>query len=245
MNKSVLFLSFALLLSACSTIPADSSLFKLKYRELMSNSALEGAAVDVEQFKTLEDLASNRKERMLAALAVAYAYYKDQQFDAAVERLEAFIRDYPAYPRMDYVLYLRALATKAQGKQEFNEAVSDISVRPAYPEKLRTAYRYFVDLVTRYPKSEYSAQALNFMKNIRTNLAAYELFAARYDLLEKRFNEVVRRSQYVLEFYKDTPVIAQAYELQARAYRAMGKPEMAEEVERRQKRAEREAAAGS
>jgi len=242
MNKFILFLLLALSLSACMTIPADSSLFKIKYKQLMKNAGAEATAVDIEQFRQLRDMASTDEEQMQAELALAYAYYKDQQFDASIEQIESFIRNYPTYPHLDYVLYLRALATKAQGKQEFTQAISNISAKAPYPEKLRLAYTYFVDLITRYPKSNYSAQALNFMKNIRTNLAAYELFVARYDLVKGRYREVVRRTEYIVEFYKGTPVVNDAYELQARAYREMGKVKKAEEVELRRKQAEQASA---
>ncbi len=242
MNKFILFLLLALSLSACTTIPADSSLFKIKYKELMKNAGAEVAAVDIEQFKELRDMASTDKEQMQAELALAYAYYKDQQFDSSLRQIESFIRNYPAYPHLDYVLYLRALVTKAQGKLEFTRAVSNISANVSYPESLRLAYAYFADLITRYPKSEYSAQALNFMKNVRTNLAAYELFVARYDLVKGRYEEVIRRTEYIVEFYNGTPVVNDAYELQARAYREQGKLKKAEEVESRRKQAERSSA---
>lgn len=235
MNKLILFLFFTLFLPACTTIPADSSLFKIKYNELMNRAGAETAVIDIDQFKELENLVTTDEQQMQAELALAYAYYKDLQFDVSIEHLEAFIRNHPLYPHLDYVLYLRALATKAEGKQEFTQAVSNISTNVPYPEKLRLAYTYFIDLITRYPKSEYSAQALNFMKNIRTNLAAYEMFAARYELVEGRHKEVIRRTKYVLEFYNGTPVVNEAYELQAKAYRAMGKVKKAEEVERRQR----------
>ncbi len=238
MKKIILFLSLLLLLPACTTIPADTSLFEIKYTELMKNANSDTPAIDIEQFKTLLDMASSDKEQMQAELALGYAYYKDQQFELSVEYLEAFIINHPSYPHLDYVLYLRALSTKAQGKLEFSEAISNIASNAHYPEKLRLSYTYFVDLITRYPKSEYSAQALNFMKNIRTNLAAYEMFIARYELVEGRHSEVIRRSKYVQEFYKDTPVIDEAYELQAKSYRAQGKIKKAEEVERQQRQLE-------
>ena len=242
MNKFILFLFLALSLSACTTIPADSSLFKIKYNELMKKAGAEAAVIDIEQFKQLRDMASTDQEQMQAELALAYAYYKDQQFETSIEQLETFIRKYPAYPHLDYVLYLRALATKAQGKLEFTQAVRDISAKAPYPERLRLAYTYFVDLISRYPKSEYSAQALNFMKNIRTNLAAYELFVARYDMVKGQYKEAIRRTEYIIEFYKGTPVVNDAYELQARAYRELGQIKEAEKVERRQKQAEQSSA---
>ncbi len=239
MNKLILILCLILLLPACTTIPADSSLFKIKYKELMTKAGTEPAVIDIDEFRELQDLASTDKERGQAELALAFAYYKDSQFDVSVEHLETFIRNYPSYPHLDYVLYLRALATKAQGKLEFTQAINDISANAPYPEKLRLAYTYFVDLITRYPKSKYSAQALNFMKNIRTNLAAYEMFIARYELAQGRYSEALRRSKYVIEFYKDTPVVNQAYELQIKTYKQMGRPEKAKEVERKQKQLER------
>ncbi|HEB55872.1 MAG TPA: outer membrane protein assembly factor BamD [Gammaproteobacteria bacterium] len=242
MNKLILFLSLTLLLPACTTIPADSSLFKIKYNTLMKKAETEAAVVDIEQFKKLDNLASTDKEHMQAELALAYAYYKNRQFDLCIKKIEAFSRKYPAYPHLDYVLYLRALATKASGKQQFLKSVSHISANTSYPEKLRLAYTYFVDLITRYPKSEYSAQALNLMKNIRTNLAAYEIFVARYALVQGQYKEVIGRTEYVLEFYKGTPVMDEAYELQAKAYRALGKVKKAAEVERQRKQAEQSSA---
>ncbi|HEB85513.1 MAG TPA: outer membrane protein assembly factor BamD [Gammaproteobacteria bacterium] len=238
MNKLILFLSLALLLPACATIPADSSLFKVKYTALMKKTNTEAMVINIKQFKELENLASTDRQRMQAALALAYAYYKNRQFDTCVKQIEDFSRKYPSYPHLDYVLYLRALATKAAGKQQFMKAVSHVSANTPYPEKLRLAYTYFVDLITRYPKSEYSARALNLMKNIRTNLAAYEMFIARYALVEGQDKEVIRRTEYILEFYKGTPVMNEAYELQAKAYRALGKDKKAEEVERQRKQAE-------
>ncbi len=238
MNKLILFLSLALFLPACTTIPANSSLFKVKYNALMEKTRNEAAAIDIKQFKDLKNLASTKKEQMQAELALAYAYYKNSQFDTCVKQIENFAHKYPSYPQLDYVLYLRALATKASGKQQFIKAVHNISKNTHYPKKLRLAYTYFVDLVTRYPKSEYSAHALNLMKNIRTNLAAYEMFVARYDQVEGRYKKVVRRTEYVLEFYKGTPVVNNAYKLQAKAYRALGKVKKAEEVEDRQKQTE-------
>ncbi len=245
MNKLILFLSLALLLPACTTIPANSSLFKVKYNALMQKTKTEAAVADIKQFKELQNLASTDREQMQAELALAYAYYKNRQFDTCVKQIETFAAKHPSYPHLDYVLYLRALATKASGKQQFIKAVSNISEHTPYPQKLRLAYTYFVDLITRYPKSEYSAQALNLMKNIRTNLAAYEMFLARYEQVQGRYKEVIRRTEYVLEFYKGTPVVDEAYELQAKAYRALGKVKKAEEVERQQKRAERSSASNN
>ncbi len=245
MKKLILLLSLILLLPACTTIPANTSLFKIKYKELMNNASSEAVMVDIEQFKELDELASTDSEHMQAKLALAFAYYKDLQFAVSVEHLEAFINNYPSYPHLDYVLYLRALATKAQGKLELTQAINNISANTSYPEKLRLAHTYFIDLITRYPKSQYSSQALNFMKNIRTNLAAYEMFVARYDLVEGNYEEVIRRCRYVIEFYENTPVVNQAYKLQARTYRLMKQPEQAEKIEKIQKQKLAEQESGS
>jgi len=56
--------------------------------------------------------------------------------------------------------------------------------------------------------------------------------------VEGRHSEVIRRSKYVQEFYNDTPVVDEAYTLQAKSYRAQGKIKKAEEVERQQRQLE-------
>ena len=89
-------------------------------------------------------------------LEMMYAYYKAGQKEQAIEAADAFMRENPIHPRVDYALYIKGLAYFQQDagflERRFNK---DVTARP--PKDVDLAYSSFRRLVERYPASEYAA----------------------------------------------------------------------------------------
>ena len=93
-----------------------------------------------------------------AQLELVYAYYKNFDNDAAIAAAERFIRLHPQHPNVDYAYYMRGLANYSAGKGLFDRfSPTDQTQRD--PGSARQSFNDFSALVTRYPNSEYAADA--------------------------------------------------------------------------------------
>jgi len=91
-------------------------------------------------------------------LELMYAYYKSGEPERAIDAADTFVRENPIHPRVDYALYIKALAY-FEGDPGFLERwfKRDMSKRP--PEGVDQAYATLRRLVERYPASPYAEDA--------------------------------------------------------------------------------------
>lgn len=161
-----------------------------------------------------------------AQLETAYAHYKAGEPTAAIAAADRFVKLHPRHPNVDYAYYIRGLASFDQGRSILDKIVTNDPARQS-PEPAREAFRYFKELVTRFPNSRYTEDAIQRMTYLRNSLARYEVNVADYYFRREAYLAALNRAQYVVDNYARTPAVADALALMIESYRKMQMNELA------------------
>lgn len=231
MSVRALLIIFALLfLNACATSPESdegknwpaSRLYKAG-KDALKSGDYETA---VKQFETLESRYPFGRYTQQAQLEVIYAYYKYDEPDSSVAAADRFIKLYPRHPNVDYAYYMRGLANFSRGTSAFDEM---LSLDPAErdPRPAQDAFRYFNEVVQRFPTSRYAQDAAQRIVFLRNSLARHELHTASYYLRRGAYVAAVNRAKYVIENFPRTTAINDALAVMIEAYEKIGIAELA------------------
>ena len=164
-------------------------------------------------------------------LELAYAYYMDHRVEQAIDASDTFIRENPTHARIDYAIYIKALAhfERQQGMMErlFRK---DIDKRP--PRDGELAFSLLSRLVERYPASPYSADAQQRMVYLKNRLAAYENVVARFYLERDAYVAALNRAKTALETYHGANSGEESLQIMIEAYEGLGMTKLAEDARR-------------
>lgn len=166
-----------------------------------------------------------------AQLETIYAHHKADEPEAAIAAAERFIKLHPRHPNVDYAYYMRGLATFNEDDGLFDNIVGSDPTQTD-PVTARESFRFFKELVTRFPSSRYAPDAVQRMTHLRNNLAQHEVNVAGYYLSRGAPLAAVNRAKYVLENYPQTPAVPKALSIMVQGYRAMQMEELAADAER-------------
>jgi outer membrane protein assembly factor BamD len=185
----------------------------------------------IEYYEKLDARYPFGRYAMQGQLDIAYAYYKDEQPEAAIAAADRFIKLYPQNPYVDYAYYLKGIVNYNRSVGFIDRFIpTDPSQRD--PGSALDAFQDFAQLVRRYPNSKYAVDARQRMVYLRNNLAKNEVHVARYYMKRGAYVAAANRAQYVIEHYQRTTAVEQALELLAEAYRAMDEDQLAADAER-------------
>ena len=164
-------------------------------------------------------------------LELMYAYFKSGQSEQAIEAADTFMRENPIHPRVDYALYIKALAY-FEGEPGFTERWfrKDMTKRP--PEGVAASYASLRRLVDRYPASPYSADAVQRMVYLKNRLAAYENHVADYYLRRGAYVAAVNRARNALEEFNGAENNVDSLIIMAEAYDRLGMTDLANDTRR-------------
>jgi outer membrane protein assembly factor BamD len=166
-----------------------------------------------------------------AQLEIAYAYFKDSEPVQAVTAAERFIKLHPNHPSVDYAYYLKGLAN-------FNEDlgwtgyVSGQDLTERDPKAARDAFDAFKTLVTRFPESRYTPDAVARMNYLVNALASHEIHVARYYMKRGAYVAAANRVQYALKTYPRAPSNEEGLVIMVAAYDALGLKDLRDDAER-------------
>lgn len=239
MSRSVaLFL--VLLLSACGLLSKevkDSKNWSASkyYSEAKSelNEGNYGGAIKL--FEALEARYPYGRFAQQAQLEVAYAYYKDGEQATAIAAADRFIKLHPNHTNVDYAYYLKGLSN-------FNDDLGlmgivsekilnqDMSERD--PKASRESFENFKELVSRYPKSKYTPDAVQRMKHLVNVVALNEVQVARYYIKRGGYVAAANRAQYALKEYPQTPATEEALFIMMKSYDALGMTDLRDDAHR-------------
>ena len=166
-----------------------------------------------------------------AQIETAYAYYKDGEAASAIAAAERFIKLHPNHPNVDYMYYLRGLAN-------FNDDLGlmgyfsgqDLTERD--PKAAADAFEALKALVTRFPDSRYTPDAIQRMNYLVNALAAHEVHVARYYLKRGAHVAAANRAQYALKTYPQAPANEEGLLIMVKAYDALGMSDLRNDAER-------------
>jgi outer membrane protein assembly factor BamD len=164
-------------------------------------------------------------------LDVAYAYYKNNDPEAAISAADRFIKINPRSDSVDYAYYLKGLVNYNRDIGFIDRFLpTDASQRD--PGNARQALENFSELIRRFPRSKYVADSQLRMIALNNNLAMYEVHVARFYMKRKAYVAAANRAKTVVEKYQRTPAVPYALEVMKDAYTQLDQPDLAQDVAR-------------
>lgn len=162
-----------------------------------------------------------------AQIEIVYAYYRNSDLEAARAAADRFIRLHPDSENVDYAYYMKGLSSFSQDSSILSRFLP-IDATKRDPGRARESFNDFAQLIALYPDSRYAADARSRMIFLRNNLAAYEIHVANYYLERKAYIAALRRGQYVVENFQETPAVADGVAIMAECYLRLGLNDLAD-----------------
>lgn len=161
-------------------------------------------------------------------LELIYAYYMNNEPEAARAAADRFIRLYPDNPNLDYALYMKGMAYYSQDSRILGRWLpTDPSKRD--PGKARDSFADFAQLVSLYPNSEYAGDSRSRMIYLRNMLANYEIVVSQFYIQRQAYLSALNRARYVIENYQGSPAVPRAMEIMTEMYLRMGLNDLADQ----------------
>tara|TARA_B100000925_G_scaffold65417_1_gene44423 strand:- start:4436 stop:5377 length:942 start_codon:yes stop_codon:yes gene_type:complete len=162
-------------------------------------------------------------------MELMYAYYKSGAKEETIDQTEAFIRENPTSPNIDYALYIQALA-HFEDQPDFLERTFNKNMNMRPPLDVEKSFSILERLVTRYPASEYAADAELRMVFLKNRLASYENIVADYYIRSGAYVAALNRAKDALERYNGIPSNKESLEIMLEAYEKLGMNELANDT---------------
>ena len=171
------------------------------------------------KFREAESLLPQSKWAAKASLMSAYSDYSRNSFDASVNGLKRFIRNYPADKNLSYAHYLIAMCYYEQILDEKKDL-----------EPLLKARKKFEYVINEYPETDYAIDSKFKIDLIIDQLAAKEMYIARYYMENEKWIPALNRLKTVVEKYDKTVFIEEALHRLVEVYYKIGLEEQAKEA---------------
>jgi outer membrane protein assembly factor BamD len=166
-----------------------------------------------------------------AQLELGYVYWKAEEPGSALAACDRFIKLHPNHPAVDYAYYLKGLIN-------FNEdlgfagyiSTQDPSERD--PKAARESFDAFRELVTRFPNSKYTPDAIQRMNYLINAMASHEVHVARYYINRGAYIAAANRAQNAIKTYPEAPASEEAMFILITAYGKLGMTDLRDDAER-------------
>jgi outer membrane protein assembly factor BamD len=225
--------TLCLFLAAFCVLSQGCAMFKGKGGKAESESAEEAAAAvsssdelfergmdslrkkkykkAVEAFKDLDTTYPYSAIASRGQLLSAYASYNAGEYDDAVSTLERFIKMHPAHENVDYAYYLKAVS--------YYDRISDVGRDQGVTV---AAKQSLLDVIRRFPESEYSRDAKLKLDLVDDHLAGKEVEIGRFYQKRLKPTAAINRFQNVTERYQTTSHVQEALYRLTETYLSIG-----------------------
>lgn len=146
-----------------------------------------------------------------AMLMSAYAYYRADQYDEAITRLDRFIQVHPGNRDIAYAYYLKGLCSY--------ERIADIRRDQDQTAKALDALE---DVVSRFPDSPYGRDARLKIDLVRDHLAGREMNIGRFYVNNRQYLAAINRFKVVVDQFGSTSHVPEALYRLTEAFTALG-----------------------
>lgn len=146
-----------------------------------------------------------------AALMAAYSYYSQSYYGDSIAELERFLRVYPNHKNIAYAEYLLALCYYEQIVDEKKDL-----------ESIQNAKKIFLDIVKKYPNSDFAIDSEFKLDLIDDILASKEMYVARYYVDRKKWIAAINRFKEVIDNYETTIYVEEALHRLVEIYYIIG-----------------------
>lgn len=236
MKKVIIALIPLLMLTACATKPKGLAAYVDRSAEQIYNEGFNLAKsrkykAATERFEALDAMYPFSNYTQQAQLQAIHAYYSDVDYPSALAAAERYIHLYPRSDNVDYAYYMKGLSHQSLNKSWiYKISTIDPAKRDLAP--MREAFTTYHDLVTYFPKSQYTPDARRRMIFIRSILADHELDVAKFYFKRKAYLASANRASFIVENYDGCAEVKEALEMMIQSYCALGKPDLAADARR-------------
>lgn len=237
MGRSLISLFLAaLLLHGCSMLPEQKDETRNWSAERFYTEASTALAEDnyqdaIKYYEMLEARYPYGQYAAQAQLDVAYAYYRYDEPDAAIDALDRFIRLHPDHPQVAYANYMKGIVNLNRNLGLIDRFVpTDATQRD--PGAYSQAYKDFMEVIDKYPDTRYARDARQRAIYLHNSLAMHEIHIAEYYMDRGAYLAAAKRASGVIENYQRTPAARQALEIMVDAYTKLDMPELAADAKR-------------
>ena len=164
-------------------------------------------------------------------LELAYAQYKDKQFEDGLSTINRFIKLYPTHERIDYAYYLRGLINFNRESGLLSRYLTGDKTRHDLTYA-RQSFQDFGELIKRFPDSKYVDDSRQRMVYLRDGLAQFELNVADYYFRREAYVAAVNRAKTIVDEYQQTKQCGDALAIMAEGYARLGQEQLAEDAKR-------------
>jgi outer membrane assembly lipoprotein YfiO len=168
----------------------------------------DGAA---KKFQQLDKQSPYSEWSQKAMIMETYTRYQQQQWEDTISSARRYLQLYPSGKDAAYAQYLMAMSS-------FNQ-IPDISRDQDAAEKALASMQ---ELVSRYPNSEYVADAKKKIQFAQDQLAGHEMEIGRYYLNKRNYTGAINRFRDVVSKYQRTRHVEEALERLVESYMALG-----------------------
>ncbi len=234
-GQLAVMLVLAASLSACSLFSSSSDQKKDETAGLSADAIYQQAKgamtagdyqKSIKLYETLEAKYPLGRYAQQAQLESAYAYYKYNEPDTALDMIDRFARMNPGSDKMDYALYLRGLVNFNRGSsivdRIFPRSIADLDI-----VRQKESFHDFSRVVTRYPTSIYASDAQIRLQYLRNTLAQTEVNVAKYYIERGAWLAAFNRAEYAIKHYQGSPAVIEALEVKVTSARQLGKNDIA------------------
>lgn len=233
--KLSLVLVASLLISACGWFGDDEDADEFSglsteeqfYRRALDQLNGQSFNAAISTYQALESRFPFGRFAAQAQIEIVYAYYRNNDVEAARAAADRFIRLHPENENVDYAYYMKGLSSFSDNRGLLNRFLP-IDPTKRDPGRSRESFSDFSQLLALYPDSPYAADARARMIFLRNNLAAYEIHVANYYLERSAYIAALRRGQYVVENFQGTPAVADGVAIMIEGYLRLGLDDLAD-----------------
>lgn len=209
----ILFLCGCVLV-ACSSTPDEpesepevTELYEQAEQALSANEPQRAAAL----FDDVERLYPYSQWAKRAMIMSAFSYYEAAEYEQAAQAAQRYLDFYPSDEDSAYAQYLIGLSYYDQ----ITDTGRDQSIT-------RQAAQELLEVIRRYPETEYAREAQLKYDLTQDHLAGKEMEIGRYYLKRGQFTAAINRFRSVVEDYQTTTHIEEALHRLVEAYLALG-----------------------
>ncbi|MBU6470841.1 MAG: outer membrane protein assembly factor BamD [Gammaproteobacteria bacterium] len=229
--RPVLFscVAAALLLAACASQQSrDQHLAPdILYKSIQANLAAGNYKTAISRLQTMEARFPFNDYGTQAQLDLIYANYMNQNYDAAEDAADRFIREHPRHADVDYAYYMKGVAYFDEAPGPFMRLFRhDIYQRD--PSNAQKSFQAFQLLLQKFPDTKYAADARQRLLYLRDRLADYQWAVADYYMRRGAWISAVQRADTIVKNYPESPRVEDALKILYTAYSRLGLTDLAD-----------------
>ena len=224
-HKIIFIFLIIITLSSCSkkeevslAPPDESESYKI-YKDALDAMNRGNFFYAAQKFSEAEKILPRIEHSAKASLMSGFCYYSINFYDESISTLEEFLRKYPADKNRAYVSYLIVLSYYEQILSEEKD------IGPLLISKTKIN-----EYIKNYPNTDYALDLKFKLGLIQNQLAAKEVYVAKYYIKTKKWIPAINRLKNVVDNFDDTIFVEEALHRLVEIYYNLGLIEEAEQT---------------